>query len=229
MGHFLSFLVPSVKEGSDTPLCRAPPGELPRGWRSLARPRFAQVSLTRFSPASGGRCRPEVGVPSRPRHHAGLKAPTGRTGRRSLHGRALRRSALSPRLVLGNREKAFATPDPHDRHSLRLAATNDPKGRPDPFPQRSLAELRDDASQIRRILEESDAVEHPPESPFAGSCRTLFRVPEPQFFQIVNGRLRKANETFRHGFTRCRVVSWPRQATGRVRPPDRQAPRRPLA
>ena len=79
------------------------------------------------------------------------------------------------------------------------------------------------------ILEESDAVEHPPESPFAGSHRTLFRVPEPQFFQVANGRLRKANETFRHGFTRCRVVSWPRQATGRVRPPDRQAPRRPLA
>ena len=220
--------------------CRPAPGELAGGRRSLARPRFAQVPLLarlwRAVPTGGRRSKPSPRFfPMGTRfaalggRGAGLKAPTGRTGRRSLRGRALRRSALSPRLVLGNREKAFATPDPHDRHALRLAAIDDPKGRPDQFTQRTLAELRDDASQIRQILEESDAVEHPPESPFAGRRGILFRVPEPQFFQVANGRLRKANETFRHGFTRCRVVSWPRQATGRVRPPDRQAPRRPLA
>ena len=188
MGHFLSCVVPSLKEGGDARRCAGPHREnWPEVGRSLARPRFGQVSLTRFSPASGGRCRPEVGVPSRPRHHAGLKALTGRTGRRSLHGRALRRSALSPRLVLGNRERAFATPDPHDRHALRLAAIDDPKGRPDQFTRRTLAELRDNASKVRQILEESDAVQNPLESPLAGRCCSLSRVPEPQLFQVANG------------------------------------------
>ena len=36
MGHFLSFLVPSVKEGSDTPLCRPEVG-VPWPGRALRR------------------------------------------------------------------------------------------------------------------------------------------------------------------------------------------------
>ena len=196
-------------------LCAGQPyALLARLWRAV--PTGGRRSKRVFPPPWGPRCRSEgphrenwPAFPPRPRSPQISAIPSSRP-REPREGVRYARSARSTR------------PAPRGDTTIRKGGRIG--SRSELWPNSGTMRPRSGKSSRSRML---SSIRLRVRSPAAAA--SLFRVPEPQFFQVANGRLRKANETFRHGFTRCRVVSWPRQATGRVRPPDRQAPRRPLA
>ena len=94
-------------------------------------------------------------------------------------------------------KQSLAAPDPHDADLAGVTAVDDPKRRPDQFPQERLRELRNDPTHVGMAGQRFDAGDDLVKQSVADLGNRLFDIPRPYGFQVSERRLGKADGDFR--------------------------------